>query len=389
MDSSHAQVTQEIIPATFGTQVMPGFPNHLQHHRRKLLLTGVALVVVILAVWLLPRWLRKDDPLVTTPRLALEILTAKSLYFNGAARPWLLAQRPDLLTAEDRDERSDRGRAFPQAVANPKLFRQLDRQHRFDTLLFVGDPSQYRTLLDKLTEDKDFVLAYADHTSLVFKRDGAAWTKDALAPLRAKIAGASKHDRAKVLALAGSKLLAARRSEEGRALLDEAKTLEPDLPEAWSGVALDQMNRGNWPEALAAADRALAATPQHLAALSVKTQCMFATKRFNEAYALSKQLVERLPDDPNILFKHAQIAHEAKAFKAEIEALDRLIARAEAEQRETTGYRMYLAQAYMAVSNGPKAIENFDRVLADPTLPQDQREFARESIQRIKARTGL
>jgi tetratricopeptide (TPR) repeat protein len=149
------------------------------------------------------------------------------------------------------------------------------------------------------------------------------------------------------------------------------------------------MNRGNWPDALLAADRALAIDKAHLAALSVKTQCLFATKRFNEAYDLSKQLVERLPDDPNILFKHAQIAHEAKAFKAEIDALDKLIARAEAEQRETTGYRMYLAQAYMAVSNGSKAIENFEHVLADPGLPQDQREFAQEGIKRIKARTGL
>jgi tetratricopeptide (TPR) repeat protein len=366
---------------------MPGFPVTLARHRRGILLASGALALILLAAWLLPRWLRRDDPVITTPQFALEQLSAKALYFNGPARPWLLALRPGLLTAEDRDERSDRARAFPQAVANPKLFRQLDRRYRFDTLLLVGDPSQYRALLDKLLDDKDFTLAYADHTSLVFRRDGVPWSPYALAPLRAKIAGASKRDRATVLALTGSKLIAARRTEEGRALLDEAKALEPDLPETWSGIALDHMNRGNWPDALASADRALAIDSKHLAALSIKTQSLFATKRFNEAYALSKQLVERLPDDPAILFKHAQIAHEAKAFKAEIEALDRLIA--QAEQRETTGYRMYLAQAYMAASNGPKAIESFERVLADPALPQDQRQFARDSIQRIKARTGL
>jgi tetratricopeptide (TPR) repeat protein len=368
---------------------MSGFPKRIQRHRTVLLLACVVGAIVFLAAWLLPRWLQKDDPLVTTPRLALEALTANSLYFNAAARPWLLAQRPDLLTPEDRDERSDRTRAFVQAVANPKLFRQLDRRHRFDTLLLVGDPSQYRTLLDKLLEEKDFTLTYADHTSLVFRRDGVPWTKDALAPLRSKFAASSKRDRATVLALTGSKLVAARRSEEGRALLEEARALDPSVPEAWSGLALDQMNRGNWAEAITDADRALDIDKQHLGALSIKTQCFVATKRFNEAYALSKQLVERLPDDPNILFKHAQIAHEAHAYKAEIEALEKLIARAEAEERETTGYRMYLAQAHMAASNGAKAIENFERVLADPALPQDQRDFARDSVQRIKSRTGL
>lgn len=368
---------------------MPEFsPKPRPPRARWLLAAGVCLAVA-LAVWWLPRWCAKENPLVTTPRLALETLTARTLYYNGPARPWLLALRPELLTPEDRDDRSDRTRAFAQAVANPKLFRQLDRRDRFDTLLLVGDPSQYRTLLDHLLETGDFVLVYADHTSLVFRRDGAAWSLAALAHLRGKIATASQREKATVLALAGTKLVAVKRTEEGLALLEEAKTLDPKVAEAWSGLALDQLNRGHWVEALAAADRALAIESGHLGALSIKTQCFFATKRFNEAYALSKKLIERLPDDPNILFKHAQIAHEAHAYKTEIKALEKLIARAEAEDRETTGYRIYLAQAYMAASNGAKAIENFERVLKDPALPQDQRDFARDSIQRIKSRTGL
>ena len=96
-----------------------------------------------------------------------------------------------------------------------------------------------------------------------------------------------------------------------------------------------------------------------------------------------------LPDDPNVLFKHGQIAHEAHAYKAEIRVLEKLIALAESERRSTTGYRLYLAQAYMAAGQGKPAIDNFTRVLADPELPADQRKFSTESIERIKSRTGL
>ena len=67
--------------------------------------------------------------------------------------PWLLALRPDLLTAEDRDAftRNVRARAFAQAVANRHVSSASSIvSYHFATLLFVGDPSQYRTLLDHL-----------------------------------------------------------------------------------------------------------------------------------------------------------------------------------------------------------------------------------------------
>ncbi|MEA3208160.1 MAG: hypothetical protein QOE70_1217 [Chthoniobacter sp.] len=364
------------------------FWTTLDPHRRQLAVAAAVLAAALLAWWL-PRFLVKADARITTPRLALESLTSTVLYFNGPALPWLVAQRPELLQPEDRDPRSDRARAFVQAVLNPKLFRQLDRRYRFDTLFLAGDPTQYRTLLEHLLETKDFTLTYVDHTSLVFKRNAPqAWSPEALRPVRARLTGVSKHDEAAFLALTGTKLVSARRAAEGKALLEEAIAIDPGVAEAWSGLAIEHMNRGAWGDALAAADQALAIDKQHLGALATKTQVFYATKHFNEAYALSRQLIERLPNDPNVLFKHAQIAHEAHAYKTEIEALEKLITLAEAEQRATTGYRLYLAQAYTAAGNGPPAIENFTRVLADPELPADQRKFAEESIQRIKSRIG-
>lgn len=333
---------------------------------------------------------KTKDPLLSTPQIALQSLSAKALYFNGAAQPWLLASRPDLLTPEDRDARSGRSRAFAQAAAAPRLFRQLDRKDRFDTVLLVGDPTQYRALLDHLIETKDFGLAYVDHTCLVFKRDAAAaWSAKALESLRQRLGGASRRERADCLALTAGKLAAAHRTADAKALIDEALALDERSPEAWTASANYHVTRGDWPEALAAADRALALDADHLGALATRTQIFYATKRYDQALAVSQRVSARLPDDPNVLFKHAQIAHEAHAFQAEIAALEKVIALAETDHRPTTGYRLYLAQAYTAAGKGQPAIENFNRVLADPELPEDQRKFASESIARIKSRTGL
>ncbi|MGB8169745.1 MAG: hypothetical protein WCF18_19750 [Chthoniobacteraceae bacterium] len=358
---------------------------------RSLLVAAVAgIVFVLAAAWWLSRPGRRENPAFATPKLALETLKAGSLYFNGPAHPWLLAQRPELLTAEVRDPKSARSREFAQAAASPTLFRQLDRQHRFDTLLFVGDPSQYRTLLDHLVERRDFTLAYVDHTSLVFRRSAAApWSIKDLTAVRTRLGHPSRRDQAEFLALTAAKLTAAHREPEAKALLDEALTLDPKCVEAWSALAGYQMTRGEFADALIASNRALSLDAKHLGALATRTQLFYATKRYNEAYALSQRLVERLPEDPNVLFKHAQIAHEAHAYKTEITTLEKLITLAEAEQRSTTGYRLYLAQAYTAKGDGKPAIDNFTRVLSDPDLPADQRKFALESIERIKNRTGL
>ena len=356
--------------------------------------TRLAIIVLVLlaafAWWILRPHFRHANPLLETPALALEGLQAKALYFNGGARPWLLARRPDLVTAEDRDEQSERTRGFAQAVLVPKLFRQLDRQFHFDALLFIGDPSQYRPLLDHLTETKDWSLSYVDPLALVFRREAARpWQMEDLQPVRARFAKASAHDHAMFLAQTAVKLVAAREFTAGRQLLDEAVQLDAGLAEAWNGLAIYHMHRGEYREAFAAAERALALEKNHLPALATKTQLLFATKHYSAAYDLSRQLIERLPEDPNLLFYHAKIAHEAHAYSAEIAALEKLIASAEADARPVSGYQLYLAQAHASAGDAPRAIDAFMRVLDDPDLPQDQRDFARENIARIKKRTGL
>ncbi len=349
-----------------------------------------AVFVVAMGVHFLPGTRSAVDPMVSMPLLAMEAVAGKTLYYNGPARPWLERKRPELLGADDAAASAEKVRAFSQAVLDPQSFRRLDRQFRFDALLLLGDPSEYRPLLDHLIATKDFRPVYVDHWAIILRRDPpVAWQMEDFTPVRAKIARLEKSGRAICLARAATKLAALRMFSESQSLLDEARGLDGKSKDVWSGYATLHMDRGEWQDAMTCADRALDGRTEPLSALAVKTQVLYATKHFSEAYELSKQLIERLPDDPNLLFYHAKIAHEAHAYQAEVAALEKLIARAEADGRAVSGYQMYLAQAYASAGDAPHAIDAFMRVLNDPELPQDQRDFARENITRIKKRTGL
>ena len=273
-----------------------------------------------------------------------------------------------------------------QAVQDPKLFRQLDRQLRFDAVLLVGEPAQARPLIEHLLDTKDWVLTYLDHTSLLFKRGAAeAWRATALRPFEAQFPHAG--ERARFLALAATKLLAVRMPDEAKEVLIRAESLDSRAPEVWSGFAALHMARGEWVAALEKANQALKLDKDSLSALAVKTQTLYATRKFSEALPLSGQLIKRQPNDPALLFYHARIAHDARAYRTEIEALTKLIDLAERNDRPVSGYRIYLAQAYAADGQAEPAIAEFARVLSDPKLSKEQRRFAEETLAQVKSRS--
>jgi len=90
-----------------------------------------------------------------------------------------------------------------------KCFGHWFENTKFDALLLVGDPSEYKPLLDHLVETKDWTLRYVDHTSMVFRRDsGKAWEIADFAPVRARFAKGRERDLAEVLAQTAIRLLA-------------------------------------------------------------------------------------------------------------------------------------------------------------------------------------
>jgi tetratricopeptide (TPR) repeat protein len=369
---------------------MSRFADLLRTRRKLLLFGGLGVVLVVVAVLAATGAFAKRNPLLDTPQLALETLQAKSLYYNRRALPWLLSLRPDLLVPEDRDENSRRARAFPEAVQIPTMFWQLDRIDRFDALLFVGDPSEYRPLLENLAETKVWTLRYVDHTSMIFRRDsGRPWAVGDFAAVLAHFAGSRPREQAEVLAQAALKLLAIKQTESARALLHDAEGLAPNEPHVGNALATYYMVRGQWREAAEQVERALSSDSEFLPALATKTQLLYGMRQYDDAYELSTRLIAKVPNDPNLLFYHAKIAHEAHAYKTEVETLEKLIKQADVDDRPIGGYQLYLGQAYTAMGDARRAVAAFNLALNDPNLPEDQRVFARENIARIKKRTGM
>lgn len=334
----------------------------------------------------------QGTPLLVSPAQTLEYLESnppKNLYFNGAAHGALVVANPGWLAQEDRDVRSERVRAMAQAVQNPKLFRQLDRQQRFDVLFLAGDSVSYKPLMDHLVKSGDWGLEWVDAFGLIYRRGKEeAVTMERIRSVAARWESLPLREHAGLLAALAERLVAARRADAAREMLDRAVKVAPNSPAVWAAEGGYRLARGEWAQAVAAADRALKADAKCRPALSVKAQGVYFLKRFQEAYQLSGALLADSPDDPLMLFSHAKIAHEVRAFQEEISVLQKLIGIAEKEERPTSWYRVYLGQAFGTTGDAEGALREFGAALADPELPVEQREFAMDALKRVQSRVG-
>jgi tetratricopeptide (TPR) repeat protein len=325
---------------------------------------------------------RPAGPLAATPELALAELRGPRTFFGGNGRLWMQRDKAALIPEAARDAGSDFSRSMAQAVQEPALFRELDREVRFAEVWLLGDPSGYRPLLEHLLDARDFTLAYVDHTSLIFRRDGAAWSRAALDQLGERFPDTK--ERAYALALAASKLALVRQMDAALALLEDAEASDPTVPEVWSGWSTYRMVKGEWDKALAAAEKALAIDPKFIPGIACRAQCLYAMKRFTAAWQDAERLVAAHPEDPAMLFYHAKLAHEARAFDSEIDSLRKLIALGEKNRANVSGYRVYLAQAYAAIHDADNAMDQVTLALLDRKLPREQREFADELLGQIQ-----
>ena len=344
-------------------------------------------------------WLFPPNPLLVTPQLALEELQSRSLYFNGTALPWLRQLRPELLVPEDMDTHSARSRAFVQAPQSPSLFRQLDRQYRFDTVLLLGDPSNYLRLLDHLLEPepekRDFRLVYLDHWAFVFKRGAAhEWQPADSEELRRKLAGLRSKDQGVFLAQAAGKMLAIRQVDAAKRWLDAAAALNAGSVDVLSGLARYETTLGRWQAAAAYADKALEKDENCVPAMAAKIMALRGTGRKLDAFNCSEKLNKLLPEDPVRLWQHAQLAHEARRTAVEIKALTRLVELARQEGRPVSEYEFFLGEAhvYAAIDDAGEAataLKYLRSAISDPLLSSEKRKFAEERIAIIRERTGL
>jgi tetratricopeptide (TPR) repeat protein len=318
----------------------------------------------------------------------LEATGAKTVYFTGAAFAALVGKTlqnpPPWLPSTDREAASPRVRAMAQAALDPKLFRQLDRQERFDALILAGDPVRYRPLQEHLLRTQDWTLEWVDPWCLLYRRGKVEpLTAEKTKELAARLAQGKGGARAQSLAAMAERLVGARRFEEALALLGQAREADAGEPAVWTAEGSYRLARGEWPQAVAMADKALSLDKGWAAAKAVKAQGLYFSKRYEEAYQLSRELLEGAPEDPVMLFAHAKIAHEVRSLQEEVEVLRKLIGFAEREKRSTSAYRVYLGQALAMRGAGEQALVELDAALADPELPPDQLDFARSARARV------
>ena len=321
------------------------------------------------------------DPRLGGERLGLARLQdVHYLFFSPSSHADVLAARPDLAAGANE-------RAFALAVQNPAVFRSLDHQRQFDALLLSGDPTTYEPLLRHLGQTRDFVLAWLDNSTLIFRRKGAQpWTEPDLTATASKFQG---ENRARFLAGAATRLISIHQFPVARHALDQARPLGGNLPEFWTALGLYDGEVKLWPEALEALDHALSLQADFTPAMTTKAEILFGARRFDEALAISDRVVEAHPDDPSMLFFHATISHQAHAYEREIAALDHLVELAQAQGRSTTGYRIYLGQAYAATGDVTRSLIEFKNVVEAYDASPEQHKFAQDCIDKIGERTGV
>lgn len=328
---------------------------------------------------------------LTTPELAFHFLETlphppRSLYFTSAAIPFLEKSTGFGTGAE----LARRGAEYDSLAHNPKEWRSVERANRFDALLLMGDPANFRPLLNHLRQSQDWKLTYLDATSIIFRRAPApVWTPDALEELKHTFAKRATIEQVTLRVQLAHRLIAIDDFDTARTLLEEAVQLDMNSSPAWTEFAIWHAAQGQWEQALETANRAIIGDGNYLPAQSAKANALLAHGRATEALSITRKLVEALPTDGSTLYLHAKVTHAAHAFKEEIEVLQKIIASARAHSLPTGTWHVFLGQAYASIGEANDALIQFKKALEDPGLTPQERSFAEKGVDRLENKEPL
>ncbi len=341
---------------------------------------ALVLLNLVFGIVALVHWRRAEavDPRLEGEQLAISRLAdAHSVFYSPGSHADLAHSRPDLVVADEH--------GFARGLQMPETFRTLDHVRQFDAVLLSGDPTTFKPLLQHFSDTRDWVLTWLDNANLIFQRVGATRWKEA--DLNTTAAQFTGQNRSRFYSGAAPRLIAIGQLQMAKRALDAAAQDGSRLPEYWTALALYDGEIAHWVDAVAALDRALGIDADYTPALTTKAQILFGARRYDEAMAITDKVVEEHPDDPSMLFLHATISHQAHSYDREIAALKHLIELADAQGQSTTGYRIYLGQAYAEHGQAMESLVQFKAALDAPDISPAQKEFALDCMAKIRAKT--
>jgi tetratricopeptide (TPR) repeat protein len=300
----------------------------------------------------------------------------KRVFVNPGARNVPGVKKLPLAKADARDA---------EAVQDPSLWRVLDREQRFDGVLLIGPVSEYLPLLTHLVSSPDYRIARVDNWGVLFVNGvPTPYTPPELESLKLS----SDKDRGIYLSEMALVLDAAGQTAAARDYIAAALACAPKEPSVYTRQAALELSRKHYPDALAAANRALALHPHDPAALDIEARTYSAAGLVEHAWDVAEDLKSRAPDDMNVLFLHARISNATHAYSAEEDSLEHLIRLAEKQGLPSTDYRVYLGQCYAKQGLARPALEQLEIASKAPNLTAKQRTDLDAAVQLVKGRAG-
>ncbi len=253
-----------------------------------------------------------------------------------------------------------------QAGVDAAYWRRLDRELRFDAVAFFGTTAESLTLFAHLLNSDDWNPVWVGNSGCVFQR----WQSvDSL-----------QQSNYPAVAARVRWLLDLKRIEAAAQLLQQlSESLrERQLVALRARIAAEQ---GEWGQVIQYTQQ-IGAEDSETA--RIRARALIELGRGREAWHLTRELVRGRAVDGPLLFLHARAARSAKAWNAEIEALEQLIALVESKQAPTGGYKVYLAQAYASAGQAEQALELFRQLADNETLPAAQKEFVAAALAKLE-----
>lgn len=300
----------------------------------------------------------------------------KRIFLNPGARNVPGVKKLPLAKADAQD---------PASVQDPSLWRGLNRAHRFDGVLLIGPVSEYLPLLTHLVSSPDYRIERVDNWGVLFV---SGTPMPYAAPKPDSLKFSSDKDRGIYLSQMALMLDAAGQGAAARDYMASALACAPKEPSVYTRQAALELSRKHYPDALAAANRALALHPHDLAALDIEVRTYSAAGLVEQAWDVAEDLKSRAPDDMNVLFLHARISNAVHAYSAEEDSLERLIRLAEKQGLPSTDYRVYLGQCYAKQGLARPALEQLEIASKAPNLTTKQRTDVDAAVQLVKGRAG-